>query len=183
MHTTDDRGRRVPLAWRAIEQGLLDALRAHRPLPGDRRPLAGLRRAWRLATNPHVLATALALILVGIIASLLATQGPVGLGLLLLTPVATPLLISLFRGGRAALDVPRALAGVCERALLARAACPTCTYSLSGLDEHPDGCVVCPECAAAWSAHAISTPAHDRVVVVASTAGDHAPRTPELPST
>jgi len=28
--------------------------------------------------------------------------------------------------------------------------CPSCTHSLEGLPRHEDGCVICPECGAAW---------------------------------
>jgi ribosomal protein L37AE/L43A len=32
--------------------------------------------------------------------------------------------------------------------------CPSCTHSLEGLPRHEDGCVVCPECGAAWLSYA-----------------------------
>lgn len=38
--------------------------------------------------------------------------------------------------------------GVAELKRLAR--CASCGYHLRGLAPEPDGCVVCPECAAAW---------------------------------
>lgn len=34
--------------------------------------------------------------------------------------------------------------------LLARGVCPSCLYRLSGLRTEADGCLVCPECGAAW---------------------------------
>jgi hypothetical protein len=34
--------------------------------------------------------------------------------------------------------------------------CPQCAYRLSDLKPEPDGCVVCPECGAAWRAEAIA---------------------------
>ena len=35
--------------------------------------------------------------------------------------------------------------------------CPSCAYALDGLDPQQDGCVVCPECNAAWNAIRVST--------------------------
>ncbi|MEO1007926.1 MAG: hypothetical protein AAFX79_05130 [Planctomycetota bacterium] len=35
---------------------------------------------------------------------------------------------------------------------LDRAQCPSCRYDLGGLASHPDGCILCPECGAAWRA-------------------------------
>ena len=37
-----------------------------------------------------------------------------------------------------------------RRAMLAFHVCPSCGFDLSALSPEPDGCVVCPECAAAW---------------------------------
>ena len=36
------------------------------------------------------------------------------------------------------------------RIMLRRKRCPVCTYSIEGLPAQDDGCVICPECAAAW---------------------------------
>lgn len=36
--------------------------------------------------------------------------------------------------------------------------CPQCAYRLSDLKSEHDGCVVCPECGAAWRAGAIGRP-------------------------
>jgi hypothetical protein len=35
-------------------------------------------------------------------------------------------------------------------ALLASGLCPSCGYGIVGVRSEPDGCTVCPECAAAW---------------------------------
>ena len=34
--------------------------------------------------------------------------------------------------------------------------CPACAYTLKGLETQQDGCVVCPECSAAWKADRLS---------------------------
>ena len=42
--------------------------------------------------------------------------------------------------------------GVAKRRLYARhGVCPGCAYRLTGLAREDDGCVVCPECGAAWA--------------------------------
>lgn len=33
---------------------------------------------------------------------------------------------------------------------LAEGRCPACKHALQGLETHDDGCIVCPECGAAW---------------------------------
>jgi hypothetical protein len=40
---------------------------------------------------------------------------------------------------------------------LSQGHCASCGYKLDGLDIEPDGCVVCPECNAAWQHERIST--------------------------
>jgi hypothetical protein len=37
-----------------------------------------------------------------------------------------------------------------RRALIRRGYCPACCYRIGGVPAQPDGCVVCPECGAAW---------------------------------
>lgn len=37
--------------------------------------------------------------------------------------------------------------------------CPACGYLLENLPTHADGCMVCPECEAAWRAERVGTPA------------------------
>lgn len=39
--------------------------------------------------------------------------------------------------------------------LLVAGRCPQCAYVLEDLKSEPDGCIVCPECGAAWKAEAI----------------------------
>ena len=36
--------------------------------------------------------------------------------------------------------------------LLASGFCPACAYQIAGVPPEPDGCMVCPECGAAWQA-------------------------------
>lgn len=44
----------------------------------------------------------------------------------------------------------KSLAADAARLMLIDALCPSCAYGLHGLPEDPDGCLVCPECGAAW---------------------------------
>jgi hypothetical protein len=37
------------------------------------------------------------------------------------------------------------------RQMMSLGHCPACAYALQGLDEEPDGCIICPECGGAWS--------------------------------
>jgi len=36
------------------------------------------------------------------------------------------------------------------RSFLRFSRCPSCAYRIAGLEAEDDGCVVCPECGAAW---------------------------------
>ncbi|QYK48487.1 MAG: hypothetical protein KF838_01215 [Phycisphaeraceae bacterium] len=45
-----------------------------------------------------------------------------------------------------------------RRIMLDATLCPSCTHSLEGLPRHEDGCVVCPECGAAWHNGPIEQP-------------------------
>jgi len=42
--------------------------------------------------------------------------------------------------------------------IVAHGYCARCAYSLKGLETHPDGAIVCPECGAAWIAARITRP-------------------------
>ncbi|MCL4742688.1 MAG: hypothetical protein KJZ54_10850 [Phycisphaerales bacterium] len=44
----------------------------------------------------------------------------------------------------------RLLASEIARFIVGAGACASCDYPLAGVPEAPDGCVVCPECGAAW---------------------------------
>lgn len=44
------------------------------------------------------------------------------------------------------------------RIMLRRKRCPVCTYSIEGLPAQDDGCVICPECAAAWKLQSEAAP-------------------------
>ena len=43
-----------------------------------------------------------------------------------------------------------ASAGAARAAMLGVGACPNCAFGIGGLPPEADGCVVCPECSAAW---------------------------------
>lgn len=45
--------------------------------------------------------------------------------------------------------------GKVRRTMLDASLCPSCTHSLQGLPRHKDGCVICPECGAAWRVDAL----------------------------
>ncbi len=51
------------------------------------------------------------------------------------------------------------------RTAVAEGVCGSCAFSLQGAPEGPNGCVVCPECAAAWSTERIVAPYWQRPVV------------------
>jgi hypothetical protein len=44
---------------------------------------------------------------------------------------------------------------------LAQGRCASCGYELSGLEKEDDGCVICPECHAAWKESRVGQPAND----------------------
>lgn len=52
----------------------------------------------------------------------------------------------------------RAAAGNLARTAVAEGVCGACAYSLQDLATEPDGCLVCPECGAAWRAERITRP-------------------------
>lgn len=45
-----------------------------------------------------------------------------------------------------------------QRLYLDRGRCPQCAYRLSDLKPEADGCIVCPECGAAWIAASVGRP-------------------------
>lgn len=169
LETSDDRGQVAPIAWSGLRWAAQDALqraRLERPAAHAGNTRAALRIAWRTLSNRNVIAAAMALALIAIIVSMLITSGPIGLGLLVMTPVAAPLLLTALRGGRAALEAPDAVADACERAAFRRGRCPGCHYTLIELATEADGTVVCPECGAAWAARSVHERTREREVIL-----------------
>ena len=127
----DDRGRAVEL--RLLDQ---DSRRGADRL--ERVNRAGIRH---LATGEARVAYAVGLV-VGIVIVVLPVSWMVK------APVIAVLIVSLFR----LYPHWQARARFAERRQHAErsARCPACWYSLAGVASVDDGCVICPECGAAW---------------------------------
>lgn len=96
-----------------------------------------------------------------------------GLGLMIFSPIFVSMLSLALATGRAALGLGGALPGRMCRAMLWTERCPACGYDLSSMDAHADGCIVCPECAAAWEADRIGPNAdlRPKVIVISDWSG------------
>lgn len=147
VRTQDDRGAPVRLA----HAGMLESVRRWRRSLGPV-TLARLPRVVRrvVFTGPF-LAFVGACGVLGILVRLLAEDLSTGLGLMIFSPVAVPLITLSLATSRGVLGLGGTLPGRMRRAMLALHRCPACGYDLSVSEPGPDGCVVCPECAAAWT--------------------------------
>lgn len=159
LSTLDDRGRParvLPLpAWprdarppslslRPVLHALLTALRS--------------RAVWSLALIAFVLSA---------LAIGFRWMGPVTGFLLIFSPVISLLLAV---AALAAVSLAAAFSRHRQRVIrawLAAHRCPSCRYSLFGLEPDPYGLLVCPECAAAWNLSRLHPP---RRIVVAPVA-------------
>ncbi|MFN7019798.1 MAG: hypothetical protein ACK4WH_00545 [Phycisphaerales bacterium] len=74
-----------------------------------------------------------------------------GLGMLIISPVAMPLLALALVTARGLVGLGRDLPSRMRGDTLAMERCPVCDYDLSVLAAEADGCVTCPECGAAWN--------------------------------
>lgn len=146
----DDRGRtvRVPITrigwvyrlWRSR----LDT--SHR----------GLRRAlWRTARRPAVWLAVVGVLLLMALVLLTLKDTATGLGLLIISPVAMPLLALALVTARGLIGLGRELPPRLRGDTLAMGRCPVCNYDLLALTAEADACVTCPECGAAWNWDAI----------------------------
>lgn len=154
-HTTDDRGRRVPVFTAA---GVPAA--RFRADPHLRQIVVRVAHTAQPGLNEPIRPTHIAYFLPGA-----------------LIPVMTVVLSRSFRGGvppwiiAAAtagvmvLTIPvsltvtnRLLAGRTRATLLLEGRCPSCAYTLAGLPVEPDGRITCPECSAAWKRDTLGAP-------------------------
>ena len=95
---------------------------------------------------------ALAYVLLQVFASLAGlTRFPVVVPVLRIGGLVAVVLIS-----RA--DSRRRVGSFLANTAVAEGLCGGCSYSLRDLPEEPDGCIVCPECGAAWQARRITRP-------------------------
>ena len=132
------------------------SLRWNRAVPRERRLAIGRafhRTAW--ADRRYVAQTILAIgvvvvVIIVFVLSLLWATAANSNGTVLgfsvaLGPLAAPVvLLAMLLVGRR--HVRRLFVPV----MLEHACCPSCGYDLTGLTPEDDGCVVCPECGAAW---------------------------------
>lgn len=142
----DHRGRDIHLLGRALPHfaganpaDIQEAFRQTGHI-GDRRTYV-----WRL-----VMACALIALVCGVVAGAISlTLGRGALALAVVTSIVTALFIQwivvpIFR-------VPT----IADFLRIGR--CPQCAYALQGLTTEDDGCIICPECAAAWRKDSIGS--------------------------
>lgn len=158
----DDRGKRV-------RQSAAAAVLAGAGDPGaDRVDSRAIRRAaWRWARTPVALfvllaAAALALAVVGAI-----KLGPVVIAVLVFSPVAATLILVVSRSVASATESLDSRRIAAKGMMIRSRRCPACAYRLTGIDAESDGCVVCPECGAAWELDAARYSADLRTIVIA----------------
>ena len=161
VRTQDDRGAPVRLS----HAGMLESVRRWRRSLGPVTPARLPRLARRVVFTGPFLAFLGACGVLGILTRLITEDLSTGLGLLIFSPVAVPLMTLTLATSRGVLGLGGTLPGRMRRAMLARHRCPVCAYDLSAIEPASDGCVVCPECAAAWT-HAQTGTGADRAAEV-----------------
>lgn len=118
--------------------------------------------AWSVLRSRAGMYTTVFVALVSFFAFLIGRAGPLGLFLMLFSPVASLLMVFAIN---AVTSMSSALGRVRDQAVrraLDVGLCPSCDYPLLSLERCDDGCVVCPECRASW---AESDPAAQVVIV------------------
>ncbi|MBX3357486.1 MAG: hypothetical protein KF745_03570 [Phycisphaeraceae bacterium] len=105
-----------------------------------------------VARRPSTWLVFAAALLIGVLAAVFVHDGAIGLGVLVLGPVAAPLLMVGIVAVRAGVLIAGRASDMAEEALLRRGRCPACGYDLAGLEAQADLRVECPECGAAWRA-------------------------------
>lgn len=146
VRSHDDRGRPVRLA----HAGLAESVRRWRRSLGPLQPRRLPRMVRRVAFTGPFIAFIGACGVFGVLARLASEDLSTGLGLLVLTPIAVPLITLMLVTSRGVLGLGGGLPDRMRRAMLALHRCPSCGYDLSASEAGADGCVVCPECSAAW---------------------------------
>ncbi len=155
MRTSDDRFRFARLHPSATRRLLVAAARSLWSLV--RTPPIGLiAGALRWLRRPTSLLALSAVLLTGVVIAAIRIEGWALIWLLMFSPVGIPLITVALQGGASASrqlglgepssPIKRALV----RAMLRAQRCPSCDYDLRGSPAQPDGCILCPECGAAW---------------------------------
>lgn len=127
-------------------------------------------RAWR-DVPPGVLGPAAlavgALSFLGLMVVLSLSDAGAAAGLLVLSPVWTPLLAAGLATLTGALPAARAVAGLMKLAMLASSRCPACGYDLRGAPVAGHS-TRCSECGASWRTARVGrrTPEEPEVIVV-----------------
>lgn len=133
IRTIDDRGR----PCRLVRLGPLRTTPGDdEPAPVPRRAIAGLFVVLGAGTGLGLLA---------------ASEGAIVVGLCILSPVLSTLMFNVIGTGVRLAEAADARGPRLRRRMVRAGRCPACAYPIAGLTHEPDGCVVCPECAAAWA--------------------------------
>jgi hypothetical protein len=156
VRSLDDRRRPV----RLTHAGMLAAASRWRASLGPVTPRRLPRLARRVVLTGPFLAFVGACAVFSILAKLISEDLSTGLGLMIFSPVAVPLITLALTTGRGVLGLGGSLPSRMRRAMLASHRCPACGYDLRGAEPGPDGLIICPECAAAWL-HAQTGPGAD----------------------
>ncbi|QOI99054.1 MAG: hypothetical protein HRU70_00520 [Phycisphaeraceae bacterium] len=134
IRTIDDRGR----PCRLVRLAPLGSARGRDdPAPFPRRAILGLGVIAAGATGLGFLA---------------ASEGAIVVGLCILSPVLSTMMFNVIGTGVRLAEAANARGAWLKCRMIRVGRCPSCAYPIAGLAPEPDGCVVCPECAAAWSA-------------------------------
>jgi hypothetical protein len=144
----DHRGRRVPLHNPGSVGDLVSA-REQRFAAA----LADMRRRSLEDSRSDRTAYRVLMVVLSLVAGYLLVAGVTSLAegnsitLIMVGPVVVFIVFMMWHARRVwPFEGPRALV----RGLVGEGLCPSCTYSIEGLTPEGDGCVVCPECGAAW---------------------------------
>lgn len=118
------------------------------------------RRGWvrmfrRLLTTGGVWLGVFGLSLLVVVFVMMLHDFAMGLWLLIISPVASPLLAMALVATRGILGFGGELPRLIRRDMLAARRCPVCGYDIASLPREPDACITCPECGAAWNWDAI----------------------------
>lgn len=79
-----------------------------------------------------------------------AEFGPQVLAFTLFSPVSSTIILLICVAGVASVNWIRERAELIKRSNVRAGRCPACAYPIGELEPEADGCVVCPECGAAW---------------------------------
>lgn len=145
----DARGRRVAVRWDEMDRCIGADLASAAPVPADAAAWGSYERALRRARSVwyHLLMSGLILTLgsLGFLAAWLAwSDGPLKASLF-----GVAGLVSWYVAWRHPRWVKRRM-WVMRCQLVGSDRCFACAYGMSGIQPEGDGCMVCPECGAAW---------------------------------